>query len=126
MKVLQIVETAYRATIEEQDDTVIWITHAMKGAGGDLDVLLTGNAVNYVLPDQDASGLSFGDWQQTQPPQLAGDVKKLTGKGVQVFVVEEDLEERGLNLKDTPGDFQSIGREHLPRLFGEYDQIWHW
>ena len=44
-KILQIVESAYRATLEEQDDTVVWITHAMKGAGGDLHLLLRGNEI---------------------------------------------------------------------------------
>src|SRR3546814_12535583 len=87
MKVLQIIETAYRATLEEQDDTVVWITHAMKGAGGDLDVLLRGNAVNYGLHGQDAAGLAFGEWRQTQPPRLADDLAGLVGKDRKGVVV---------------------------------------
>ena len=91
MKVLQIIESAYRATQEEQDDTIVWISHAMKGAGADLNVLLRGNAVNYAINGQDASGLSFGAWKQTQPPNLARDIGGLVGKGVEVYIASEDL-----------------------------------
>src|SRR5712692_446877 len=77
MKTLSIIESAYRATIEEQDDTIVWLHGAMKGAGADLAVLLRGNAVGYLVDKQDAAGLAFGDWRQTQPPTLAKDLAAL-------------------------------------------------
>ena len=125
-KVLQIIETAYRATIEEQDDTCVWITHAMKGAGAELAVLLRGNAVNYACAGQDASGLSFGARRQTQPPSLARDIAALVSKGVPVYVVDEDCAARGLERSELIEGLTPVSRAGLPRLLGEYDQIWHW
>ncbi|GIW41187.1 MAG: hypothetical protein KatS3mg076_1764 [Candidatus Binatia bacterium] len=126
MKALQIVETAYRATLEEQDDTVLWLTHSMKGAGADLAVLLRGNAVNYVVRGQDASGLRFGQEAQTRPPRIPDDVASLLAKGVPVFVVREDFEERGLDEKDAIEGVQFVARRELPELFERFDRVWHW
>jgi intracellular sulfur oxidation DsrE/DsrF family protein len=125
-KVLSIVATAYRATIEEQDDTIIWLSHALKGAGADLDVCLRGNAVNYAVQGQDASGLVFGERRQTQPPRLDEDVAKLGAKGVRVFVVDDDLRERGIDPSELVPGVHPIARAELPGLFQRYDQVWHW
>ncbi len=126
VKRLQIIETAYRGTLEEQDDPVIWLTQAMQGAGGDFDVLLKGNAVNYAVKGQDASGLSFGDRKQTQPPRLDDDLVKLGTKGIQVFIVKEDLGRRGITDADLVPGMKSVARADLPKLFEDYGQIWHW
>ena len=126
MKALNIIETAYRGTIEEQDDTIVWLTHAMKGAGADLAVLLRGNAVNYAVKAQDASGLSFGAQQQTQPPELAEDIAKLLPRGVDVYIVEEDLADRGIATDELIGGLRPVGRGELAKLFDSFDQVWHW
>jgi hypothetical protein len=125
-KILQVVETAYRATLEEQDDTVVWLTHAMKGAGGDFSLLLRGNAVNYVVRGQDASGLAFGERRQTQSPRLDEDVAKLAGKGVPVYYVAEDARDRGLPSESLLGDAKPVSRAEIPRLFESHDMVWHW
>jgi len=65
-KSLNIVESAYRAVMEEQDHTILWLVAAMQGAGGAHTVVLRGNAVNYAIAGQGAPGLTVGDWKQTQ------------------------------------------------------------
>jgi sulfur transfer complex TusBCD TusB component (DsrH family) len=125
-KTLQIVESAYRATLEEQDDTVLWITAAMKGAGAELDVLLRGSAVNYAVKSQDASGLSFGARKQSNPPNIAGDVEQLLAKGIELYVVEDDVAERGLERVDLISGIKPVSKAKLPELLEQYARVWHW
>lgn len=124
--ILNIVETAYRATIEEQDDTVLWLSHMLKNAGADISILLRANAVNYAVKGQDASGLSFGEIRMTHPPEIDNDVAKLIEKGVPVYLVAEDARERGLSDGDLVEWVKKIKREELPELIDKHDQVWHW
>ncbi len=125
-KTLQIVSHGYRCTLEEQDDPTVWIAHAMKGAGADLDLLLRNNAVNYAVKAQDASGLTLGGKEQTHPPQLASDLTSLIGKGAKVFAVACDLRERGLEAGDLVDGIETVERGKLAELFGDYDGVWNW
>jgi intracellular sulfur oxidation DsrE/DsrF family protein len=126
MKVLSIVETAYRATAEEQDDTILWLNTMFKGADLDVSILLRGNAVNYLVNGQDASGLSFGGLELTHPPKIDEDIATLLDKGVPVHYVAEDLADRGIPTDKLVDGVKPVHRGELPALLGQYDQVWHW
>lgn len=125
-KILSIVETAYRATLEEQDDTILWFTHILKTAGADIAILLRANAVTYAIQGQDASGLRFGELSQTNPPQIDKDVAALITKGASVYVVNEDGAERGIVVDELVSGVQPVSRTTLPQLLDQFDHIWHW
>jgi hypothetical protein len=126
MKVLNIVESAYRATLEEQDDTVLWLTQALRGAGAAIDVLLVGNAANYAVRGQDASGLQFGRWRQTQPPRLERDLAALLAKGSRVYVLQEDLARLGIEADELAEGPLPLPASGLPALLAGYERVWHW
>jgi len=126
MRALHVVESAYRATLEEQDDTIVWLTQAMRGAGAAVDVLLRGNAVNYAVRGQDAHGLEFGDWKQTEPPRLEHDLARLIAKGASVYALGEDLEQRGLDSAALLEGVRPLPLPMLPGLLAGYERVWHW
>ena len=125
-RVLSIVATAYRATIEEQDDTILWLSSMCKGAGLDITVLLEGSAVNYAVCGQDASGLRFGAAEVVNPPSLDHDVAALVAAGVAVHYVRDDA--AALGIAETPlvDGVQPIGRAELPTLLAGFDAVWRW
>jgi len=124
--ILSVVERAYHGTIEEQDDTILWLSHMIKNAGGDISLLLRGNAVNYAVLGQDATGLSFGDVKLEVAPTLDKDVENLIAAGVTTYVVQEDLEERGIQHEEVAKGIRMIGRAQVADLFDSHDSIWHW
>jgi len=125
-KYLSIVERAYHGTLEEQDDTILWISHMAKKAGADVSVLLRANAVNYAVQGQNAGGLTFGAAALSVPPKLDQDIVELIGAGVSVYAVSDDLERRGIGRGDIVAGVRLIGQREMAKLFDEHDQIWHW
>ena len=125
-KILTVVERAYHGTLEEQDDTVLWMAAAIKGAGADMSVLLRGNAVNYGISGQDASGLVIGGVSLKVAPTIDKDVLELIGKGVSVYAVEEDLNARGIDKGRLVQGIQVVGEGQVAKLWDSHDSIWHW
>lgn len=126
-KTLNIVESAYRAVMEEQDDTILWLLAAMHGAGAEHTVVLRGNAVNYAVAGQGAPGLSIGGWKQTQAPRMDNDVIDLIEKRkIPVFVIEEDLAVRGIGRGELIPGIELLSVKMLPRRMAEYEIVSHW
>ena len=125
-KILSVVERAYRATAEEQDDTALWFTWTVKKGGAEIDVLLRGNAVNYVVQGQEASGLTFGGVPFGGPVVIEHDLESMMKDGIQVYVVKDDLEARGINTSRILKGIKLIPSQEIASLFSQADHIWHW
>lgn len=126
-KTLNIIESAYRAVMEEQDDTIMWLLAAMQGAGAEHSVVLRGNAVNYAVAGQGAPGLAVGEWKQTQAPKMDRDLVDLIEKRkIPVYIVEEDVAERGIERGELVPGVTLVSRTALPGLFAEYALVSHW
>jgi hypothetical protein len=126
-KTLNIVESAYRAVMEEQDDTILWLLAAMQGAGADHTVVLRGNAVNYAVAGQGAPGLAIGAWKQTQAPRMDYDLVDLIEKRkIPVFVIAEDLAERGIERDELVPGIELLSARMLPSQMAEYQVVSHW
>ena len=126
MKVLNIISSGYRATCEEQDDTVVWITQAMSRAGAEIDVLLRSSAANYLVEGQAVSPLAIGGRAQSNAPDVHGQVRDLAERGVGIFVLEEDLAAYGLRDAARLMQAEVVKAGDLAGLISRYDAVWHW
>ncbi len=126
-KTLNIVESAYRAVMEEQDDTILWVLAAMQGAGAEHTVVLRANAVNYAVAGQGAPGMAVGKWTQTQAPKMDRDVADLIEKRkMTVYVIVEDVAQRGIEKRELMSGIRLLPRAALPGLYEEHAIVSHW
>ena len=124
--VLSVIDTAYRACQEEQDDAGLWFSAAVKNAGVDMTILLTGNAVSYAVEGHRTDAFAVAGGRVEHPFDPPRDIERMARKGVGFFTVREDLEERGIDPDRLVDAVEAISRSQLPDLIEEYDAIWHW
>ena len=125
-RVLSIIETAYRACQEEQDDAGLWFSAAVQAAGVELSILLKGNAVGYAHGGHATQPLTLGGGTVPHPFDPTADIERMAGRGVAFYLVREDAEERGLDAETRLPSVEPIARERLPELFESHGAIWHW
>ena len=125
MRILNVVESACRATPEEQSDTILWLSRALANSGADLSQLLRGNAVNNAVK-QECPALRLGSAGVNHPARPNEDIARLREKGAQVFVVREEIEERGIGRDGCVAEVELISRGDIAGLFESHDQVWHW
>jgi hypothetical protein len=125
-KVLNVVECAYRATLEEQEDTALWFAHmGAAKAGVDTTLLLRGNAVNYLNKRQRVEALRIGDRHLGHPPKLVEDVEAFIKAGIPVYYVEEDAGERGLERSDFVAGGKPLARLGVASFIASFDRVLH-
>jgi N-acetylmuramic acid 6-phosphate (MurNAc-6-P) etherase len=126
MKILGILSGGYRATLEEQDDTIVWISHMLRKAGAELDLMLRGSAVNYVVEGQRVAPLAIGGRAQQHAPDVHGQVAGLAEAGARIFVCDGDLARYGLRDRPRLAATHIVSDDALAGLVSGYDRAWHW
>lgn len=125
-KVLSVIDTAYRATLEEQDDTAVWFTHIIRQSGADITILLTGNAVNYAVRGQQPPPLAFGTASIDFPPRLDQGLHKAVEAGVKLVLLRDDADVRGIPASALMPEAEQIWRNQLADFLDGFDLVWHW
>ena len=125
-KILSVIDTAYRAAQEEQDDAGLWFSAAVHNSGLNVDILLTGNAVNYAVKGHRIEPIKTGGGVVPHPFNPNGDIERMAAKGANFLVVGEDLAERGIDSSNLTNCVEQISREKVADLLDSYDSIWHW
>ncbi len=122
-RVLTILSAGYRATVEEQDDTVLWLT-AMCAAGLEIDVVLTGSSVFYGIESAQPATLTIAGGRAAQPPNVAEQVADLLERGVSVSYLEDDTAAYGIDPNSILDQIKPIRRQDLTVVVTAHDHVW--
>ncbi len=76
--------------------------------------------------NQECPTLDIGETRISHPARPNEDIARMQEKGVNVYVVRDDIEERGIDEKNCVAGIQLIRTRDLGNLMEEHDQVWHW
>ncbi len=125
-KILSVIDSAYRASLEEQDDAGMWFSLAVAKGGAKVTLLLTGNAVNYVTTGHPSKPLEIGGGEIPFPMNPNLDIQRGAEAGCSCFFIKEDAQDRGIDPGAIMAGVEGISRAGLADFIEKFDDVWHW
>ena len=126
MRTLHLLRTAYRATIEEQDDPVLWLLRSLAANGQLLDIVLCGAAVSYLAANQSSATFAIADRPLARPPDVRDDLASAVADGIGVFYVAEDARRRFLAPAQLLPGATPVALAELGDMLRRYRRVHAW
>lgn len=126
LRLLIIVEHAYRGTVEGQYSHVLWICRSHQRMGGHLGVLLKGNTILYARSSQTDTALTLGEHALTHLNDYGASLAALLTEGATVYVFAPDATRLQMDPTDLVPAIRWVHLADVPDLFAQYDSVWYW
>lgn len=123
---LFVCELGYRAVMEEESDSAIWMAHALRRTSAvEVALLLYGPATHYVA-DTRESVLVCSCCKRTRLVDVVSDIRSFLQDGGRVFVTDHDLDRYGIPRDRILSGVDILPDSKVSSLVAEYEHLSFW
>jgi sulfur relay (sulfurtransferase) DsrF/TusC family protein len=124
-KILSVLSHTEYGNLEDSDIGLFASAFAPV-AGQSMTLLLTEDSVNYAVQGQDGTGIKIAGTPVQPGFLIETDLESLKQSNIPVYVLKDDLDERGLKKDELIGSVQLLSRSELGKFIDQFDTVWNW
>jgi sulfur relay (sulfurtransferase) DsrF/TusC family protein len=124
-KILSILSHTEYGNLEDSDIGLFASAFAPV-AGQQMTLVLREDAVNYAVRGQDGTGIKIAGTPIQPGFLIETDLKSVNQSNIPVYVVREDLTERGIKPDEVIEGVKLMRRKELGKLVEQFDSVWNW
>lgn len=110
----------------EDSDIGLFASAFAPVAGQQMTLLLREDAVNYAVRGQDGTGIKIAGAIVQPGFLIETDLRSVQQTKIPVYVVREDIEERGIKPNELIEGVQLLSKKELGKLIDQFDTVWNW
>lgn len=124
-KILSILSHTEYGNLEDSDIGLFASAFAPV-AGQQMTLVLREDAVNYAVRGQDGTGIKIAGTPIQPGFLIETDLRSVNQSNIPVYVVREDLTERGIKPEEVIEGVKLMRRKELGKLVEQFDSVWNW